>query len=71
MEHLLLELSMAIEKLEELQQRHDNELDFKEQEWDFKKYDFHLGAREAYEASSSYLRALKSRVEKAIQTPEA
>jgi hypothetical protein len=62
---------MAIEKLEELQQRHDNELDFKEQEWDFKKYDFHLGAREAYEASSSYLRALKSRVEKAIQTPEA
>jgi hypothetical protein len=71
MEHLLLELSMAIEKLEQRQQSHDEALEFRGQEWDYRKYDFHLGAREAYEASSSYLRALKSRVEKAIQTPEA
>ena len=68
MELLLLELNKVIKKIEQLQNGHDDALDLKEQEWDYKKYDFHLGAREAYEASSSYLKVLKSRVEKALQT---
>jgi hypothetical protein len=70
MEFLLCELSKAIQKMELLQQRHDDELDFKEKEWDYKAYDFHLGAREAYAAASSCLIGLKAKVEKALQTPE-
>ena len=70
MEFLLLELTKAIQKMEERQKSHDDELDFKDQEWDYKKYDFHLGAREAYEVSSACLRVLKTQVEKASQTPE-
>jgi len=67
LEILLLELSNAIEKLEQRQQSHDEAMDSMEQGWDYRKYDFHLGAREAYEASSSSLRALKSQVEKALR----
>ena len=70
MEILLIELSNAIEKLEKRQQSHDEAMDSMEQGWDYRKYDFHLGAREAYEASSACLRTLKSLVEKAIKTPE-
>lgn len=70
MENLQIELSKLIEKIEERKDRHDEALDFSEQEWDYKKYDFHLGAREAYEASSSYLRGLKAQVESAMRTPE-
>ena len=67
MEKLLLEISQLIKKVEMLQRRHDDILDSKDQEWDFRKYDFHLGAREAYEASVSYLNGLKSQVEKTIK----
>ena len=70
MDNLLIELSKVIEKIEARKDRHDEALDFDEQEWDYKKYDFHLGAREAYEASSSYLRGLKAQVERAMRSTE-
>ncbi len=70
MDNLLIELSKVIEKIDARKDRHDEALDFSEQEWDYKKYDFHLGAREAYEASSSYLRGLKALVERAMRSTE-
>lgn len=70
MDNLLIELSKVIEKIEERQDIHDEALGFDGQDWDYRKYDFHLGAREAYEAASSYLRGLKAQVERAIRSLE-